>query len=185
MKKIEEIEEEYESYTTDKPYVSNLMEFFAYIEIGLDQLVEEQDAAVKERKSLKRDMFMLKLIDFITMTPIEEDTDINFLVADIKAVNEIIELSNYQAGYFAEIAERVTEENFKELLRLVDFSSMYYSKNLDYLDYLRDVYEFQRKGINMFKSGIEDNRKSFDEFMQKKLKEFAKVQVKPVEKVKK
>ena len=29
------------------------MEFFCYIEIGLDSLVEDQDVAVKERRSLK------------------------------------------------------------------------------------------------------------------------------------
>ena len=53
MKKLEDIEKEYEGYTTDKPYITNLMEFFCYIEIGLDSLVEDQDVAVKERRSLK------------------------------------------------------------------------------------------------------------------------------------
>lgn len=185
MKKIEEIEKEYESFKTDRPYITNLMEFFAYIEIGLDSLVEDQDVAVKERRHLKRDMFMLKLMDFVSMTPIEEDTDINFLVADIEAINKMINLSNNQATYFARIAEAATEENFKELLRLVDFACVYYNSNIDYIDYLRDVYEFQRKGINMYHGGKEDSTEIFDQFMQKKLQEFEKVKVKPVEKVKK
>ena len=30
---------------------------------------------------------MLKLMDFVTMSPIEEDIDISFLEADIEAVN--------------------------------------------------------------------------------------------------
>ena len=130
-------------------------------------------------------MFMLKLMDFVTMTPIEEDDDINFLIADIEAVNKTINLSNNQATYFARMAEMATEDNFKELLRLTDFACQYYNTNIDYIDYLRDVYEFRRKGINMYHGGKNDYMDVFDQFMQKKLAEFEKVQVKSVEKVKK
>ena len=141
MKKLEDIEKEYESFTTDKPYITNLMEFFAYIEIGLDSLVADQDIAVKERRSLKVDRLMLKVMDTLTFASLEEDSDIHFLDADIEAINQMIVLSNNQATYFARIAELATEDNFKELLRLVDFTCAYYNNNIDYIDYLRDVYE--------------------------------------------
>ena len=185
MKKIEEIEKEYESFKTDKPFITNLGELLVYIEIGLDNLIEDQESEKREIRHLKRDMMMLKLMDFIMMNPIEEDDDVNFLIKDIEAINKAIELGNNQATYFARIAESSTEENFKEMLRLVDFASDYYSKNMDYVDYLRDFYEFQRKGINMFISGKEDYTEVFDEFMQKKLGELEKVSEKPVEKIKK
>ena len=185
MKKLEDIEKEYEGYTTDKPYITNLMEFFCYIEIGLDSLVEDQDVAVKERRSLKGDRFMLKLMDTLTFASPEEDSDVHFLDADIAAVDKVIQLSNNQATYFARIAECASEANFRELLRLMDFACEYYNQNIDYIDYLRDVYEFQRKGINMFNCSKEDYMGLFDQFMQKKLAEFEKAKEKPVEKVKK
>ena len=185
MKKLEDIEKEYEGYTTDKPYITNLMEFFCYIEIGLDSLVADQDVAVKERRSLKGDRFMLKLMDTLTFASPEEDSEVHFLNADIEAVDKVIQLSNNQATYFARIAECATESNFKELLRLMDFACEYYNQNIDYIDYLRDVYEFQRKGINMFNGSKVDYMELFDQFMQKKLAEFEKAKEKPVEKVKK
>ena len=182
MKKLEDIEKEYESFTTDRPYINSVIELLVYIEIGLDKLVEDQESATKEIRYMKRDMFMLKLMDFVTMSPIEEDIDISFLEADIEAVNKEVNLSNNQAFYFARIAEAANPDNFKELLRLVDFSCEYYNKSVDYIDYLRDVYEFQRKGINMYHGGKEDNSEVFDKFMQKKLAEFEKGKEKPVEK---
>lgn len=185
MKKLEDIEKEYEGYTTDKPYITNLMEFFCYIEIGLDSLVADQDVAVKERRSLKGDRFMLKLMDTLTFASPEEDSDVHFLDADIEAVDKVIQLSNNQATYFARIAECATEANFKELLRLMDFACEYYNQNIDYIDYLRDVYEFQRKGINMYNGSKVDYMELFDQFMQNKLAEFEKAKEKPVEKVKK
>lgn len=185
MKKLEDIEKEYESFTTDRPYINSVIELLVYIEIGLDKLVEDQESATKEIRHMKRDMFMLKLMDFVAMSPIEEDIDISFLEADIEAVNKEINLSNNQAFYFARIAEAANPDNFKELLRLVDFSCEYYNKSVDYIDYLRDVYEFQRKGINMYHGGKEDYSEVFDKFMQKKLAEFEKGKEKPVEKTKK
>ena len=184
MKKLEEIEKEYESFKTDKPYITNVIEFLVYIEIGLDKLVEEQKSASNEIRNMKLDKIMLNIMEFMTFASPDEDSDIAFLKADIEAVEKEINLSNKQAFYFARIAESATNDNFKELLRLVDFSCEYYNKNIEYIDYLRDVYEFQRKGINMYHGGKEDLIEVFDEFMQKQLAKYEKVQEKPVEKKK-
>ena len=43
MKKLEDIEKEYESFTTDRPYINSVIELLVYIEIGLDKLVEDQE----------------------------------------------------------------------------------------------------------------------------------------------
>lgn len=181
MKKVEEIEKEYQNFKTNKPFIKNLMEFICYIEIGLDNLVEDQDELAKERRNIKLDMFMLKLTDFITLKPIEEDRDVSFLAEDINILNRIINLGNKQAEYFAKIAELATESNFGELLRLLDFSCEYYNKNIDYLDYLRDKNEFRIKGI-VYQGTYNDFIQSFDTFMQKKLQEFEKQPEKAVEK---
>ena len=185
MKKLEEIEKEYENFTTDKPFITNLGELLVYIEIGLDNLIEDQEAEEKEIRHLKRDMMMLKLMDFIMLNPIEEDDDVNFLIKDIEAISKAVELANTQATYFARIAESATAKNFKEMLKLVDFATKYYSENMEYIDYLRDFYEFRRKGINMFISGKEDHTEVFDEFMQKELAKYEIEKTKPVEKIKK
>ena len=128
---------------------------------------------------------MLKLMDNLTFASPEEDSDVHFLDADIAAVDKVIQLSNNQATYFARIAECATESNFKELLSLMAIACEYSNNNIDYIDYLRDVYEFQRRGINMFNGSKVDYMELFDQFMQKKLAEFEKAKEKPVEKVKK
>lgn len=185
MKKLEDLEKEFEEFKTDKPFVSNLIELLVYIEIGMEQLEEDQKVARKEYRSILIDKFMLNVMDTVTFTPPEEDSDLAFLNADLQAVEKSLELIDNQTNYLLEIAMRGTEQNVQELLKLVDFLCLQYGKNVDYIDYLRDVYEMQRKGFSMYNPTHEDTTEVLAEFMQKQLAKYEKVDLKPVEKKKK
>ena len=75
-----------------------------------------------------------------------------------------------------------TEENYKELLRLADFSTDYYNNHISYIETQRDVLEMNFKGYNMCNSRYTDNRQTFHEFFMEKINELTPHKV--VEKIK-
>ena len=168
MKTLQEIEKEYESYEIQTKEVSNLDEFLTFIEIGIDDTEEyEADYAkeLRENRLWKLEAMIRNFFFFIF-----QEEELEIYDEDTEIVQDCIAVTRKYREYYERIQALATEENFRELVRLVDFSCDYYSSQMDYYDYLRDMLEFNAKGIRMYNSKYQDSRESFDQFMEKRIK---------------
>jgi len=181
MKTIEEIEKEYEEYKIKSDFVTDLEGFQAFMIIGIDDTDESIADTLKEIKLNNRvkletaiKNFFLAPFGMRTEDLCDEDNDI------------LRKVAAYTASYrefFERILELADESNFKELLRLVDFSTEYYNEQMSYYESQRDALEYSAKGINFFNSKYSDEREVFQKFMDKKLSSYNPT--KSVEKIKK
>ena len=180
MKKIEEIEEEYNKYTSPTDFINTPEDLFMYITIGLEDNEENRKTLVKDYKNNHK----FKLIDQARcLLFFGNRQELNFYDEDNKLIEDSISITDRQKDYFERISSIITKENYLELLKLVDFSTTYYNDNIDYLEMKRDSLEYAYKGICYSNSRYEDNREVFDEFMNKKI--FELTSEKSVEKIKK
>lgn len=168
MRKLQEIEKKYEEYQTPTKEVRNLEDFLAYLEVGLDDTVEYEKDYRKELRENKRWKIEAMVRNFFFFIFAEEEIELYDEDNDI--IQDCIEYIRMFREYYERIRDLATEDNFGELLRLVDFSTEYYSSQMDYYEYLRDSLEILAKGIYVCDPKKEDTRKEFDEFMQKQLR---------------
>ena len=75
------------------------------------------------------------------------------------------------ADFFKRLHNIAKEDNYKELIRLVDYADELYDAQRDYYDYERDRIEITAQGIYMINSRYENNRNSLIEFLNKKVAE--------------
>ena len=68
--------------------------------------------------------------------------------------------------YLEKIASIATEENYGELTKLVDFSIVYYEKELAYYDHLRDDLEIMARGYHVLNSKYQDIRELDKHFLK-------------------
>ena len=181
MKTIEEVEKEYETYEIKSDFVTSLEEFQSFIEIGIDDTEESIADTLKEIKLNNRAKLEIAIKNLF-LSPFgmkmedicDEDNDI------------LKKVAAYTASYrefFEKILELADEGNFKELLKLVDFSTEYYNQQISYYESQRDALEYSAQGISFFNSKYSDEQEVFQRFMDKKLSSYNPT--KSVEKVKK
>lgn len=168
MRKLQEIEKKYEEYESPTPGINNLEDFLIHLQVGLDDTVEYEKDFQKEIRENKWWKLEAMVRNFFFFLFAEEEVELYDEDNDI--VMECIDYTRKFREFYERIQALATEENFRELLRLVDFSTGYYSSQMDYYDYLRDRIEYTAKGIFVCDPRKEDTRKEFYEFMEKRLK---------------
>ena len=180
MKTITELEEEYEKFEIKSKHVNSLEEFLAFIIIGIDDTYEiERDYKI-EKKENKRWQLAAKIRNLFNF--IFEEEEECFYDYDNQILDELTELITKYRNYFQRIIQIVNKDNYKELLKLVDFLCKYYGEEIDYYEYRRDELEMELKGLNFCNSRYEDNQEVIDEFAEKILKSFEKTPEKIYEK---
>lgn len=180
MKKIEEIQEEYQEYKTQSTFVDTLEDFIAFLDIGIDESdvgISDFATEIHENKKWQVTAYFRNMLPFIF-----EQEDISFYDYDNELLLQGVALAGNQRNYFETMKNIATEENYKELLRLADFSTDYYNNHISYIETQRDVLEMNFKGYNMCNSKYKDNRDIFHEFFMKKINELTPHKV--VEKIK-
>ncbi len=180
MKTITELEEEYEKFEIKSKHVNSLEEFLAFIIIGIDDTYEIEKDYKKEIKENKRWQLSAKIRNFFNF--IFEEEEESFYDYDNQILDELTELITKYRNYFQRIIQIVNKDNYKELLKLVDFLCKYYGEEIDYYEYRRDELEMELKGLNFCNSRYEDNQEVIDEFAEKILKSFEKTPEKIYEK---
>lgn len=180
MKAITELEEEYEKFEIKSKHVNSLEEFLAFIIIGIDDTYEIEKDYKKEIKENKRWQLSAKIRNFFNF--IFEEEEESFYDYDNQILDELTELITKYRNYFQRIIQIVNKDNYKELLKLVDFLCKYYGEEIDYYEYRRDELEMELKGLNFCNSRYEDNQEVIDEFAEKILKSFEKTPEKIYEK---
>jgi hypothetical protein len=181
MKTIEEIEAEYEKYEIKSNFVTNLNEFKTFIQIGIDDTLDQKKASKQEIIINLRDSIILKIRNFLLMNP--NDDVFTYINMDNAILDEIIIMTQEYKNNFERLLEIATESNYKELVKLVDFSCEYYNNHINFFETKRDTIEYLFSGFNYYNSKYDDNREVFQEFFNKKINELSPI--KNVEKTKK
>lgn len=169
MKTLEEIEKEYEGFTPVSTFVTNRDELITFLGVGIDDTIEIERDYIKELRENKKDQIDAKIRNFFFF--IFEQEEVEFYDED----NELIKELRCLVLKYRELYERMisiaTDSNAQELVKLVDFLTKYYNDHIDYFEDERDRLELWYKGIRMYNSRHQDNRKVIDEFADKKLAE--------------
>ncbi|MBR3211092.1 MAG: hypothetical protein IKF71_04050 [Bacilli bacterium] len=169
MKTLQEIEREYEKYPGKTKVINSLDDFLTFIEIGIDDTEEYQKDYEKELKANERARIRDKLVNFFNFIYNPDLDEIYDL--DIHILKQCISYTKKIGKFYRRISALATEENYQELVRLVDFSSDYYLSQTGYYDYEREQLDLYVKGISLYDPQYENTRDEFLQFMEKKLKE--------------
>ena len=101
---------------------------------------------------------------------------------DNEILDEYIKTLKTQETFFDLLGSSITEENYKEIAKLGDYSVKCFNYIIDYYDDIRQCLEYSYQGISYM--GIkEDTRDAYTEFMTLELQSI--VNTKNLEKVKK
>ena len=179
MKTLEKIEKEYKDFNIKSDYINSIEELEQFLFVGLFDADEEVDIVKKYKKNNYKRIRIGKIYNLFSFN---NKVMIEFFEEDNKILDEFIKLAEDYRDYFANAIESVNKDNYKEILKLTDFSIDYYNQNIAYLEGKRDSLEYLFKGIQ-YLSGKEDNRSVIAEFQKKKLQELSNN--KEVEKTKK
>ncbi len=176
MKTLEMIEKEYEGYELQSTYVTDLKIFSIFIEAGMDTVEEELKVIQKVMKKNHRMKQQTKMLNYFSFfSQVEwEDT----YTEDNQILEAIIKVILSQKEKYESVDSIVTDENFRELTRLVDFSCEYYNQHIDYFESRRDALKYSYRGITYYDGKYQNNSMVFDEFFDKKLKEYQERNVK-------
>lgn len=172
MKTIEDMRKEYDQYEPTSELVTNLEEFHAYMEIAIDDADENEKAVQKEINENNRWKINGMIRNFFFF--IFEEEDIEFYDEDNNILQEIINLIRKYLEFYKKIKEIGTEDNFQELVKLVDFACEYYGKQIDYYEYRRDQLELSFKGFYMTNPRHQDNKETLLSFIESRISEIEK-----------
>ncbi len=172
MKTINELEVEYNNFEIQNTHVKSLEDFLLFIAIGIDDTYAiEKDYKIEKREN-KKWQLAAKIRNFFNFIFQEEEE--SFYDEDNNILNELTDLILKYRTYYEKMIEIANQDNFEELVKLTDFLSEYYGKEIDYYEYRRDKLEMNLKGLNFYNSKYEDNQKVIDEFTNKKLEKLSK-----------
>ena len=172
MKTIEDLENEYNHFETISDFVETYKDFIAFMYIGLEETYSIEKDYKKEMKKLKREEFIAKIVNVFF-----HDSEIDFYMYDENIILELTDMLYKHRGFYEKILTISNEDNYKELVKLVDFLSKYYNEHINYFECKRDKLEMYLKRINMVNSKYDDNREVLYEFADKKINIFDKEKV--------
>lgn len=155
-------------------------------DIDLDMAVEELIRYIeKDKRKIAKDLLKnsaVRKIKRLTQLLSRDASISSVLDKDEELINELLEHIDLNLEYLEQIRSLITKDNFKELMRLVDFLVDYYISNLNYIQSRRTSLEHSLSGITYFDGARTDSRDEVNEFYNKTI---VKYQGKPIEKQKK
>ena len=166
MKTLKDLKKEYETYQAKEDFIVNPEEFAAFIEIKKDDIDEDLESEQKEVRAISAHITRLellnKLLGFLT-------DEIDFHKQDKDFVQREVSLGMKWQEYLRVLQEKVDQEQLKEWVRLLDFTSDYYRSNYDYLESRRYDLELASRGIESFNPKFSDTTEAFDQFFQESI----------------
>ena len=168
---MEEICEEYNQFSIQSTFVQNLEEFQTYLMVGMDDInTALHDLRVEVLENNKQKL-SAQIRNFFSIFFMEEETD--FYDEDNKILRENFSFVQSYQDYFQEAYAAVSEDNWRDILKLMDFSAYYYNRHLDFFDSKRNTLEQSLKGIYYYDPKNEDNRDLFNQFFWNQMSEFS------------
>lgn len=182
LDKIDKIEEEYKSFETkNESEVSNVNDFCSYAFTGICETKDIIKDYNRELRENKRWQLAGKIRNFFNF--IFQEEEVEFYDYDNKILEDAIILTKQYAEIYKRLIVLADDDNYMELLKLIDFASIYYDSNIEYFEYLRDCLEMNLKGYSMCNSRYSDTREEFGKFVDKKISEYEDEKVYKLKKV--
>lgn len=141
-------------------------------------LMEEDKISMLEAlKGNNKDIFVIKIQNIFNVFSYE---DYSWIEDDNVLLDEEIDLVCEYLLYYNKMMGILNEENFRDIYKLVNFTSEYYASNLEHLEDMRDAVNFSSRGIGYCSGSGSNTRDEFREFFNE---EFSRVSlIKPVQK---
>ena len=184
MKTKEDFKKEYENYEIENKLLKQIKskeDLEVIFEFEKDEIVDCKNLCNKEKRANYIQGLISKienLFSFFTGYYNEED----IYKEDNEILDEYIKTLKMQESFFELLRTSITEENYKEIAKLVDYSVKCFNHVIDYYDDIRQQLDYSYQGISYI--GVnEDTRDAYTEFMTSELHGI--VSTKNLEKVKK
>lgn len=178
---MNKLEEKYYNHEVKEDF-KEMIQDDTDLDMALEELIRYIE---KDKRKIARDLLKnsaVRKIKRITQLLSRDDTISRVLDKDEELINELLEHIDLNLEYLEQIRSLITKNNYKELMRLVDFLVDYYISNLNYLQSRRTSLEHSLSGITYFDGARTDSRDEVNDFYNKTI---VKYQGKPIEKQKK
>lgn len=164
-----ELQEEYNTFTKNTTEVESLEDFYLFLKEVGQGFKADKKFLQKELRENSRWRLEAEIRNFFFF--LFEEEEVELYEEDDAIVKEGMTWIQILQTYLEKIASIATEENYGELTKLVDFSIVYYEKELAYYDHLRDDLEIMARGYHVLNSKYQDIRGPFLNFLAEKVKE--------------
>lgn len=173
-KSIKQLEKDYLEFIPENKKIYKKEDMNYYIEAGIEDIEESIEDLKKQRLLNIKDQIEAKIRNFLFF--LFEQEEVEYYDEDNELIKECINFSKIYLKVYQDISEIVDEENYQELYKLVEFSTIHYNENVEYLNDQRRNLEYQYQGIYYF-SNHKDTRDELIEFLQEKIKKYQKKKV--------
>lgn len=184
MKTKEDLKKEYENYEIENKLLKNINkkeELEVIFELEKDDIADCKSLCNKEKRVNYIQSLLSKIENiFSCFTGYYNQEEI--YAEDNEILNDYIKTLKLQETFFELLATSITDENYKEIAKLVDFSVKCFNQIIDYYDEIRQRLDYSYQGISYIGTQ-EDTRNAYTEFMTTEIHQI--VSTKNLEKVKK
>ncbi len=168
---IEIIKEEYRRFIPQNKNITSKEELLTYLQIGIDDIEESILGCKEEQRLNKKEQLHAKIRNFFFF--LFEQEEIEYYDEDNELLQKSINFSKKYLKVYQEIVPIVTDDNFQELYKLVEFSTYYYNRNVDYLNDEARQLELSYQGI-YFYSNQKDTQEELFLFLKEELQKYNK-----------
>lgn len=181
MKTREDLEKEYEEFQIKSDFVNSLDEFRVFLLVGIDDTFDIEKANKKEIMYNKLSSLKAQASNVINF--LDEPIDVEFFALDNEILENVGDITVQFRNMYLRMVDIANGDNYLELLKLVDFCSTYYGKQIDYYEYLRDRLEMMYRGIDYSNRKYDDNKDAILEFIKMMMSKYDKDDPKTIKKV--
>ena len=166
---LQELKEEYKKYKISMTVVKECSDLHLY---ALDNIEIINDSLAEYKKELKENKKMDKSAKIRNLFPLLFQEEVSgFYDKDNEIIIKIMEEMQRQIDRINIVINNISDANKNELLKLLEFITVYYSNNVDYLEREREVLEYNIQNIYLANDKI-DTRKVLDDFFQENINIF-------------
>lgn len=171
MKKVEELEKEYEVFETKLINITNLEEFFFLLFHNANKMALEVKGCNNDFKRNKRKKRLNKIKQMITKNEtVSAYLFGKYLEENDAVLKNVISLIYSYADYINKMIDIATEDNIGEIVRLFDFLSKCYNEHIAYYDEKRTNLQNRIKGLQVRENPYEEYRYAVDSFTKRHFK---------------
>ena len=156
---MNKIEEEYKNYQVPEEVKEEITDPYALV-LSVEGLVKQLEK--DEKKVLRRRRRNRIAQDVYTSSR-------EILFEEEKCLNESLELIDAFINYLISATETITDDNYEELIKLIDFMVTHYTGNQAFIEGKITSLEQYLNGINYIDNRHQDTRREVKEFLDQKI----------------
>ena len=170
MKKIKELENEYNQYQIGENAIEDYEEFYAYLNSVINNMSRNWEDAFNQISENNKWQKISKIRNLFPFLFVQEDT--TFYDYDNNILIEASDVFVHNLEYFERMNEIASRDNFIELNKLLNFLLDHYEESINYLNVKRDKLNAQYKGTSIVEPEYDYNFELVDKFANKKISSF-------------